>query len=57
MTPTIVSLLAVTLGFAALVLWVYWPSNRSRFEAHGRIPFDDDAEQTANDKKNKDVSP
>jgi|GEM_PF-6023846 len=41
MTPTIISLLAVTFGFIGLVLWVYWPSHKSRIEKLGRIPLDD----------------
>jgi cbb3-type cytochrome oxidase subunit 3 len=40
MTATLISLLAVTAGFAALVLWVYWPSRRARLESLGRIPLD-----------------
>lgn len=36
------SLISVTVGFAALILWVYWPSRRERLEALGDIPFDDD---------------
>jgi len=29
--------------FAAIAVWAYWPRNKQRFEAHGRIPLDDDA--------------
>jgi cbb3-type cytochrome oxidase subunit 3 len=29
--------------FIAIGLWAYWPSNKQRFQAHGRIPLDDDA--------------
>jgi len=39
MTATIVSLLAVTVAFAGLLVWVFWPSRRERLEAHGNIPF------------------
>ena len=34
------SLIAVTIAFTALVLWVYWPSNRETMEKHARIVFD-----------------
>jgi cbb3-type cytochrome oxidase subunit 3 len=40
MIAGIISLLAVTVGFAALVLWVYWPGRRDRLESLGRIPLD-----------------
>ena len=40
MNATLFSLLAVTVGFTALILWVYWPSNRKKFESFGRIPLD-----------------
>lgn len=42
MTATLFSLLAVTVAFAALVLWVYWPSRRARLESLGQIPLDED---------------
>ncbi len=29
--------------FIAIAIWAYWPRNRQRFEAHARIPLDDDA--------------
>jgi cbb3-type cytochrome oxidase subunit 3 len=48
MTATVISLLAVTISFAGLLLWVFWPGHRDRFEAHGTIPFaDDDAQPDA----------
>jgi cbb3-type cytochrome oxidase subunit 3 len=47
---TIFSLLAVTFGFAVLVLWVYWPSRRNRLEALGRIPLDDADERNNKEK-------
>ncbi len=28
--------------FAGIVGWVYWPGRKSRLEAHGRIPLEDD---------------
>lgn len=36
-----------TLLFAGIVVWAFWPSNKSRFEAHGRIPLDDDRDDAA----------
>ena len=42
MSSTIFSLLVVTTGFCALVLWVFWPSRRQEIETHGQIPFIDD---------------
>lgn len=42
MTPTIISLLAVTIGFFGLLIWVYWPSHKNRLEQLGRIPLDDE---------------
>lgn len=42
MNVTLFSLLSVTLAFSALVLWVYWPSRRSRLESLGRIPLEVD---------------
>lgn len=44
MNATMFSLLAVTVGFTALVLWVYWPSHKSRLEELGRIPFEHDSD-------------
>ncbi|HEY7609645.1 MAG TPA: cbb3-type cytochrome c oxidase subunit 3 [Alphaproteobacteria bacterium] len=29
--------------FLAIAVWAYWPRNRARFEAHARIPLDDEA--------------
>lgn len=43
MNATLFSLIAVTVGFAALVLWVYWPSRRERLEALGQIPLEHEA--------------
>ena len=28
--------------FLGIVAWAFWPSNKSKFEAHGNIPLDDD---------------
>jgi len=47
MNPGMLSLLAVTLGFAALVLWVYWPSHKARMERYGNIPLADELEPPA----------
>lgn len=41
MTGSEIALLVVTIGFAGLLLWVYWPSNRSRLESYGAIPLDE----------------
>ncbi len=41
MTATLFSLIAVTIGFSTLVIWVYWPSRRQRLESLGQIPLED----------------
>jgi cytochrome c oxidase cbb3-type subunit 4 len=28
--------------FLWIVLWAYWPKNKGKIEAHGRIPLKDD---------------
>ncbi len=28
--------------FVGIVVWAFWPSNKARLEAQGRIPLDDD---------------
>lgn len=28
--------------FLAIGIWAYWPRNKTRFEAHARIPLDDE---------------
>ncbi len=38
------SLICVVIAFTALVVWVYWPGNKARFEARGRIPLDEFSE-------------
>lgn len=43
------SLLAVTLSFAGLVVWVYWPSRRGRLESYGSIPREHAAEDDQNE--------
>jgi len=47
MSATLFSLLAVTVGFIALVAWVYWPSRRARLESLGQIPLETSSENTA----------
>ncbi|MCU0987779.1 MAG: cbb3-type cytochrome c oxidase subunit 3 [Acetobacteraceae bacterium] len=36
-----------TLLFAGIVAWAFWPGNKARFEARGRIPLDDDRDDAA----------
>ena len=50
MTATLISLIAVTVGFAALVAWVYWPSRKSRLEALGEIPLEAELEANKGEK-------
>jgi len=40
MSGTEISLLAVTFGFIALVVWVYAPRRRDRLESYGAMPLD-----------------
>jgi cbb3-type cytochrome oxidase subunit 3 len=42
MSPTEFSLLAVTISFTSLILWVYWPGRRERLESYGAIPLDNE---------------
>lgn len=42
MTAAEFSLLAVTFGFIALVLWVYSPRRRNRLESYGGMPLEED---------------
>jgi cbb3-type cytochrome oxidase subunit 3 len=51
MSPTLISLLAVTVGFTALVAWVYWPSHKARLERLGHIPLADEPSATASHKE------
>jgi cbb3-type cytochrome oxidase subunit 3 len=44
MSATLISLLAVTIGFGGLVLWVYWPSNKEELESLGSMPLEDVSE-------------
>jgi cytochrome c oxidase cbb3-type subunit 4 len=34
----------LVLLFAAIVVWVFWPSRKKRLEEHGEIPLRDDDE-------------
>lgn len=49
MTATEFSLLAVTLGFVLLVIWVYAPGRRHRLESYGAIPLEEDDESAVDD--------
>ena len=53
MSPTEISLIAVTVAFIALVVWVYWPSRRQHLESHGSIPLDDEPENSQKTNKEK----
>jgi cbb3-type cytochrome oxidase subunit 3 len=43
------SLIGITIGFLALVIWVYWPSRREQLEAHAHTPLDEDDARTERD--------
>ena len=45
MTATEFSLIAVTLGFVLLLVWVYSPARRDRLESYGHMPLEDDRDQ------------
>jgi len=51
MNATLFSLIAVTVGFAALIAWVYWPSRKDRLEALGEIPLDSDSDVKKEEKQ------
>jgi cbb3-type cytochrome oxidase subunit 3 len=51
MTPTEFSLLAVTVSFTALILWVYWPGRRERLESYGAIPLEQDDQASSMEKR------
>jgi cbb3-type cytochrome oxidase subunit 3 len=42
MNSQIVALIFVVLSFALLFTWVFWPSNKARFEAQGQMVLDRD---------------
>ena len=31
--------------FLAIVVWAFWPKNKERFEAYGRIPLEDEKDE------------
>ncbi|OIQ97113.1 Cbb3-type cytochrome oxidase component FixQ [mine drainage metagenome] len=35
----------VVLFFTAIVLWAYWPKNKSKVESHADIPLRDDGSE------------
>ncbi|MFK7912457.1 MAG: cbb3-type cytochrome oxidase subunit 3 [Pseudomonadales bacterium] len=39
MTPTLVSLIGLTVGFLLMVLWVWNPRTSARWEEASRLPF------------------
>ena len=45
MTATTFSLIAVVASFSLLVAYVYWPGNKTRLEAQGRIPLEDEGDE------------
>lgn len=49
MTPTLFSLIALIVAFTALVIWVWNPRTRSRWEEASQLPFDGEPEESAND--------
>jgi cbb3-type cytochrome oxidase subunit 3 len=42
MSAAEISLLAVTVAFVSLVVWVYWPTRRQRLEEHASMPLEDE---------------
>lgn len=44
MTIQIFALILVVASFAALFAWAFWPGNKARFEAQGKLVLD--SEQT-----------
>ena len=42
MSSQIFALIFVVLSFTLLFTWVFWPSNRARFEAQGKMILDAD---------------
>ena len=47
MTTQIFALILVVVSFAALFTWAFWPGNKARFEAHGKLILDADSTQPA----------
>lgn len=42
MTWKIFSLLAVTVAFIGLVVWVYLPRNKKRLDSYGSLPLEEE---------------
>lgn len=42
MTTQIFALILVVLSFAALFTWAFWPGNKARFEAQGKLVLDNE---------------
>lgn len=51
MTATLFSLIAVTVAFTLLVVWVYWPSRKDRLEALGQIPLETETNEINGESK------
>ena len=49
MSAGIVSLLAVTIAFVALLVYVFRPGSRDDMDAKARLPFDDESDAPADD--------
>jgi cbb3-type cytochrome oxidase subunit 3 len=41
MTAIEFSLLALTVSFTGMVVWVYWPSRRAQMESYASMPLED----------------
>ena len=56
MSTQIIALIVVVLSFSVLFAWVFWPSNRERFENLGKLILDSEEDEagsaeTANGEK------
>ena len=49
MSPTEFYLIAVTVSFFGLLVWVYSPRRRDRLESYGAMPLEDQADGQARD--------
>lgn len=47
MSLQIVALIVVVLGFSGLLMWVYSPSNKARFDAGAMLAVDDQSPDQA----------
>ncbi len=45
MTPAIVALLAMTLGFTLLVVWAYWPGRKAHWDDIARAAIADERDE------------